>query len=81
MRLVLGIFCILAGAAVWGLAISALVAWLAFCFGSVIVGLLLLLFMPYALLAPLAIGVPGSALFISGLDMVVNKKEKSIFNE
>ncbi len=81
MRVIFGILCILAGVAVWGLAISVLVAWLAFCFGSVIVGLLLLFFMPLALLAPLAIGVPGSALFVSGIDMVVNKKEKSIFNE
>lgn len=81
MNVIIGIASLIAGLAIWGVAITALLSWLAFCFGSVIIGVLLLIFAPYALLAPLAIGVPGTALFVYGIDKIANKKENSIFNQ
>lgn len=80
MRALIGLLSLVGGVVIWGLAISALVSWLVFCFGSVIIGILLLIFAPYVLLAPLAIGTPGTALFVYGMDCIANKKEDSIFN-
>lgn len=81
MNFIVGVVSFLAGFFIWGVAISLTVAWLSFCFGTVIVGILLLIFAPYVLLAPLAIATPGTALFIYGMDKIVNKKEDSIFNK
>ena len=80
MRALIGLLSLVGGVVIWGFAISALVSWLAFCFGSVIIGILLLIFAPYVLLAPLAIGTPGTALFLYGMDCIANKKEDSIYN-
>ena len=80
MRALIGLLRLVGGVFIWGLAISALVSWLVFCFGSVIIGILLLIFAPYVLLAPLAIGTPGTALFVYGMDCIANKKEDSIYN-
>jgi len=80
MRALIGLLSLVGGVFIWCLAISVLVSWLVFCFGSVIVGILLLIFAPYILLAPLAIGTPGTALFVYGIDCISNKKEDSIFN-
>ncbi|MFA0696430.1 hypothetical protein [Vibrio sp. 10N.222.49.C9] len=80
MRTLIGLLSLVGGVCIWGLAISALVSWLVFCFGSVIIGILLLIFAPYVLLAPLAIGTPGTALFVYGMDCIANKKEDSIYN-
>ena len=67
-----GIFSLIAGFALWIVAITALISWLAFCFGSVIIGILLLIFAPYILLAPLAIATPGTALLFQGIDKISN---------
>lgn len=80
MRVLIGLLSLVGGVFIWGLAISALVSWLVFCFGSVIIGILLLIFAPYVLIAPLAIGTLGTALFVYGMDCIANKKEDSIFN-
>lgn len=80
MNILIGLLSFILGFIIWCVAITALVSWLAFCFGSVIIGILLLIFAPYALLAPLAIGTPGTALFVYGMDKLVNKKQDSIFN-
>ena len=80
MRALIGLLSLVGGVFIWGLAISALVSWLVFCFGSVTIGILLLIFAPYVLLAPLAIGTPGTALFVYGMDCIANKKEDSIYN-
>tara|TARA_R110001592_G_scaffold363231_2_gene681933 strand:+ start:436 stop:792 length:357 start_codon:yes stop_codon:yes gene_type:complete len=80
MRIIIGLLSLVGGVVVWGVAVAALVSWLVFCFGSVIIGILLLIFAPYVLLAPLAIGTPGTALFVYGMDCIANKKEDSIFN-
>ncbi|WP_151444707.1 hypothetical protein [Halomonas lysinitropha] len=81
MRTLIGLLSLLGGLVLWGFAISALVSWLVFCFGSVIIGILLLIFAPYVLLAPLAIGAPGTALFVYGMDCIANKKEDSIYKQ
>jgi hypothetical protein len=79
MNIIIGLSSFLLGFTIWGIAIVALVSWLAFCFGSIIIGILLLIFAPYVLLAPLAIATPGTALFIYGMDKLVNKDEDSFF--
>lgn len=79
MNILVGLLSFLLGLVIWGVAITALLSWLAFCFGSVIIGVLLLIFAPYVLLAPLAIGTPGTALFIYGMDKLINKEEDSIY--
>jgi hypothetical protein len=81
MRVIVGIASFIAGFAIWGVAITALVSWLVFCFGTIIIGVLLLIFAPYILLAPLAIAAPGTALFVYGMDCIANKKENSIYNQ
>lgn len=64
---------ILGGLIVIGAAITE-VAWLGFCFGTIIVGLLLLFFMPGLLFAPFNIGfLVGSPIFINGLDKVLKE--------
>jgi len=75
MRFIKGIACIIAGFFIWCVSVVALISWLAFCFGSVIVGILLLIFAPYILLAPLAIGTPGTALFVVGMGKLANVEE------
>jgi len=79
MRLLIGLLSFAGSFVIWGFAISVLISWLVFCFGSVIIGILLLFFAPYVLLAPLAIGIPGTSLFLYGMDCIANKKENSIF--
>ncbi len=56
-----------AGMIVGGILIE--LTWLAFCFGTVVVGLLLLIFMPGILLAPFNIG------FVGGLALMASCKE------
>lgn len=42
-------------------------SWLAFCFGSILVGILLLIFAPHILLAPFSFGVVlGNAMLLKG---------------
>ena len=81
MNVIIGVASFIAGFAIWGIAITVLLSWLAFCFGSVIIGVFLLIFAPHILLAPLAIATPGTALFVYGMDKIANKKEDSIFNQ
>jgi len=64
---------ILGGLIVIGAAIAE-VAWLGFCFGTVLVGLFLLFVMPALLIAPIVIGFgSGSAIFLAGLDKMMNE--------
>ena len=79
MRTIVGVFQILAGIAIYGLGIAALVSWLVFCFGTVIIGVALLIFVPWVLLAPLAICTPGTALIMLGIDKLANNQEDSAF--
>lgn len=81
MKILIGLLSVLGGLTIWGFAISLLISWLAFCFGSIIIGILLLVFAPYVLIAPLAIGTPGTALFIYGITCFADKKETFISNQ
>jgi hypothetical protein len=74
MKIIGGLISVIAGLAIWGVAISVLVTWLAFCFGSVVIGVLLLIFAPHILLAPLAIGVPGTGLIALGMATIGGAK-------
>jgi len=58
---------ILGGLGLWVLGVTLGVSWLVFCFGSVIVGLLLLFLAPGLLLAPFGIGMgTGTAMLALG---------------
>jgi hypothetical protein len=60
---------IIAGVALMIVAVIALIAWLAACFGTVIVGIALLLLAPRILLLPLSlIGTPAMALIAIGME-------------
>lgn len=63
-----GLLQIFTGIALWVVAIIAELAWLGICFGSVIIGLILLILAPWILLAPLTIiTIPGTSLIHLGL--------------
>jgi hypothetical protein len=60
---------ILVGVAIWVGAISAEISWLTFCFGTVIIGLLLLIFARPILLMPLMfLGSIGNRFLLGGID-------------
>ena len=77
MGYLIGAACILAGIGLWGLAIFALVSWWVFCFGSVVIGLLLLFFAPHLLLFPLVINVPGTGLISLGVRVIEAHQQKA----
>lgn len=68
-----GSFLVILGVAIWVLTISALISWWAICFGSVIIGVILLIFAPHILLAPLVIGVSGTGLIALGIGKLAGK--------
>lgn len=80
MRLIGGIFSCIVGLIIWGVAISAFLSWLAICFGSIILGVILLIFAPNILLLPLAIGIPGTAFLVAGIEKISNKKGNPYFD-
>lgn len=60
---------ILTGIAIWAAAVSVELSWLAFCFGTVFIGLLLLIFARPVLLMPLMfVGAIGNGFLFSGID-------------
>lgn len=68
MRKIKGILQILAGIGLWAFGITIGVAWIGFCFATVIVGVLLLIFASWALVLPFSFGiVPGNALIALGM--------------
>ena len=46
----------------------AFVAWWGLCFGSIVLGIVLLLFAPHVLFLPLPLGIFGIAIFSTGLE-------------
>jgi len=54
---------------------TAGVAWLAFCFGSVIIGILLLFFAPAILLLPFEVAIYGIALIKNGANNILTTQE------
>lgn len=68
---ILGLVFILCGVGLIVGGVIAELAWLAFCFGSVIVGILLLIFVPPILLAPLGFGCSiGMTLIGKGMELI-----------
>jgi hypothetical protein len=80
MRIFYGICALIAGLALWILAFIATASWLAFCFGTVIVGLLLLIFAPTILFAPMILTRPGTGFLVIGMDLIVNKRENGVID-
>jgi hypothetical protein len=68
-----GFIWVIIGVAIWVLTISVLISWWAICFGSVILGVILLIFAPHILLAPLIIGVPGTGFIALGIGKLTGK--------
>lgn len=67
MQKIKGVLQILGGLGLWAFGISIGVSWIALCFGTVVIGVLLLLFAPGVLLAPFMFGiVPGNAMLALG---------------
>lgn len=71
---ILGALSILGGLSIWGLAVSALLAWWALCFGSVIVGIALLFLAPHILMLPFLIHAPGTTLIMFGVACIVAQR-------
>ena len=72
MTKLLGIFLVVCGVAVMAGSIAVELAWLSFCFGTVVIGLLLLLFAAPILITPLMWGLTaGIGLFAVGLNLLV----------
>lgn len=70
----LGIIQIILGISLWVIAIIVELSWLALCFGSVIIGILLLIFAPYLLLLPMAlITTPANSLLLTGSNNLSSK--------
>lgn len=70
-----GIFCILWGLAWIAIGVIAGASWIAFCFGSVLGVILILLFAPPLLFLPFGLCVYGLAILSKGLEML-SKPEK-----
>lgn len=71
-----GAFLVALGVAIWILTISVLLSWWAVCFGSVVLGVVLLIFAPHILLAPLIIGVPGTGFIALGVGRLAGKSSQ-----
>jgi hypothetical protein len=77
MQRLRGVLQILGGLGLWAFGITIGVTWIAFCFGTVVVGVLLLLLAPWVLLAPFTFGiVPGNAMLAVGLVNFLEGSEK-----
>ena len=73
MNKLIGLVQVLCGIGLYIFGVTIGLSWLAFCFGTVIVGILLLIFAPYVLLLPFTFGfVPGNAFIISGINRMNN---------
>lgn len=69
------ILCIIWGATWMIIGALAGVSWIAFCFGSVIAVVLILLFAPPLLFLPFGLSVYGAAIFSKGIDMIRNPEK------
>lgn len=62
------------GLVIWAVAISIELSWLAICFGTVVIGLLLLIFAPLVLIAPIAfIGTFANTFLFRGIDGLLGR--------
>lgn len=69
------ILCIIWGVTWMIIGVMAGVSWLAFCFGSLIAVVLILLFAPPLLFLPFGLSVYGLAIFSKGIDMLRNSEK------
>ena len=77
MQRLKGALQILGGLGLWAFGVTIGVAWIAFCFGTIVIGVLLLLLAPWVLLAPFTFGiVPGNAMLALGLVNFLEGGEK-----
>jgi hypothetical protein len=77
MQRLKGALQIAGGLGLWAFGITIGVAWIAFCFGTIVIGVLLLLLAPWVLLAPFTFGiVPGNAMLALGLVNFLEGGEK-----
>lgn len=79
--MLLGLALVIAGVSICALSISLLIAWLAVCFGTVIVGILLLFFAPRILLFPLALFIQGLTIAGTGIAMLWLQRTPTDVNE
>ena len=62
------------GLVIWAVAISIELSWLAICFGTVVIGFLLLIFAPLVLVAPIAlIGTFANTFLFRGIDGLLGR--------
>lgn len=74
--MLIGCIQVILGLALWGFAISVGITWIGFCFGTVIIGILLLIFAPHILLLPPAlIATPANGLLFLGWNNLSKKSE------
>lgn len=71
---ILGLLSIFFGLFIWALIISLLISWWTFCFGTVIIGILMLIFCPHFLLLPLLFNSFANSFILLGLYIIIKKK-------
>jgi len=77
--MLIGILQIIIGIALWCLAFSLGTAWIAFCFGSILIGILVLIFAPHLLLLPFAfIATPANGFLFLGWQNIRNVQNQTI---
>lgn len=65
---------IVVGLVIWVVAICVELTWLTICFGTVVIGLLLLIFAPVILITPIAfIGTFANAFLFRGIDGLLGR--------
>jgi|APLak6261703504_1056268.scaffolds.fasta_scaffold01284_4 hypothetical protein len=81
MNKILGLLQIICGIGLWMFGVTIGLSWLAFCFGSVVIGILLLFFAPYIIFLPFSFGiVPGNGMILMGITNFRKHKTTSVNN-
>ncbi|EXF96321.1 hypothetical protein HK44_021605 [Pseudomonas fluorescens HK44] len=79
MKKLLGLVILLCGLGVFVGAVAVEIAWLGFCFGTVIIGILLLTFASDLLLFPISIGfTAGTVIWVAGFALLTDDTGKLI---
>lgn len=77
MNKIYGLFLVCVALAIYAAAISIGIAWVAFCFGTIFIGILLLLFAPLLLLSPpMFVFSLGHAPMAYGVKLLVKSKQE-----
>ena len=72
---------IVLGLVIWVVAISIELSWLTICFGTVVIGMLLLIFLPIVLITPIVfIGTFANAFLFRGIDGFFRKNDALLRN-